>query len=91
MCFHKQVISMEGSGGFSCPRNKSQTQNSRKKKAPRIEWEYAINIGDQFMDWKCRLCHTVKLGGAPQLRDHFLGGPRKTSCTNLVHLRWPIA
>ena len=56
---------MEGSGGSSCPRNKSQTQNSRKKKAPGIEWEYAINIGDQFMDWECKLCHTIKSSGAP--------------------------
>ena len=73
---------MEGSGGSSCPRNKSQTQNSRKKKALWIEWEYAINIGDQFMDWECKLCHMVKSGGAPRLRDHFLGGPRKTLCTH---------
>ena len=59
MCFLKYVFMMEGSGGSSCPRNKSQTQNSRKKKAPGIEWEYAINIGDQSMDWECKLCHTV--------------------------------
>ena len=82
MCFLKQFFSMEGSGGSSCPRNKSQTQNSRKKKAPRIEWEYAINIGDQFMDWECKLCQRVKSHGAPQLRDHFLGGSKKTLCTH---------
>ena len=55
---------MEGSGGSSYLRNKSQTQNSRNKKAPGIEWEYAINIGDRFMDWECKLFHMVKSGGA---------------------------
>ena len=73
---------MERSGGSSCPNSKTQTQHSRKKKAPGIEWEYAINIGDRFMDWECKLCHAVKSSGAPRLRDHFLGGPKKMSCTH---------
>ena len=34
------------------------------------------------MDWECKLCHTVKSGGAPQFRDHFLGGSKKTLCTH---------
>ena len=44
---------------------------------PGIEWDYAINIGNQFINWQCILCHASKLGGAPCLREHFLGGPRK--------------
>ena len=34
------------------------------------------------MDWECKLCHTIKSGGAPQLRDHFLGGYKKMLCTH---------
>ena len=59
--------------------NRLQPQNDRRKKAPGIEWDYAINIGDRFIDWKCKLCHASKSGGAPRLREHFLGGPRKRS------------
>ena len=42
---------MEENIGPSGLCNKTQLQNSRKKKAPGIEWQYAINIGDQI----CRL------------------------------------
>ena len=35
----------------------------------------------RFVDWECKLCHATKSGGAPRLREHFLGGPRKTSRT----------
>ena len=34
------------------------------------------------MDWECKLRHIVKSSGAPQLRDHFLGGSKKTLCTH---------
>lgn len=64
--------------------NRTQVQTNKKKKAPGIEWQYAINIGDRFIDWECKLCHATKSGGAPRLREHFLGGPRKKgrTCTH---------
>ena len=62
----------EPSGTF----NRTQVQNDRRKEMPGIEWDYAINIGDQFIDWQCKSCHASKLGGAPHLREHFLGGPK---------------
>ena len=30
--------------------NRIEIQNNRKKKAPRIEWQYEIKIGDYFID-----------------------------------------
>ena len=74
---------MEDTDGSNNLKNKNQAQNNRKKKAPGVEWQYAINIGDRFIDWECKLCHAIKSGGAPRLRDHFVGGPKKTrTCTH---------
>ena len=67
--------------GPSKPTNRTQNQSNRKKKAPGIEWQYAINIGDRLIDWECKLCHVSKFGGAPQIRDHFLGG-QKCRCAH---------
>ena len=63
--FLNRLFHMEGNVGPSDICNKTQTLHSRKKKAPGIEWQYAVNVGDRFVDWECKLCHATKLGVAP--------------------------
>ena len=41
------------------------------------KWQFATNI-NRYIDWKCSLCNELKLGGAPCVRDHFLGGNSRT-------------
>ena len=79
---------MEDGAGTSGIANKNQTQAGRKKKLARIEWEFALNMANIFIEWECKLCHVSKSGGAPHFREHFLGGPKK-SCRVCTHPHAP--
>ena len=73
-----RLLEMDHNAKPSATFNRTQAQNNRRKKAPGIELDYAINNGDKFIDWQCKLCHHAsKSGNAPCLREHFLRGPRK--------------
>ena len=67
----------------------SNALSDKKKKAPGKEWEFANNVCGQYVMWQCKICLVTKYGGAPHIRDHFLGGPKKAyrMCT---HLQAPI-
>lgn len=60
----------DGSGPSS-----SNKRDTAKKggKNPGPEWQFATNIS-RYIDWKCNICNEIKSGGAPRIRDHFLGG-----------------
>ena len=58
--FHKLLEMDDNNAKPSGTSNRTKVQNERKKKAPGIEWDYAINIGDEFIDWQCKLCHASK-------------------------------
>ena len=49
-----------------------------------IEWEFAKNVANRFIERECKLCHVSKSGGAPRIRENFLGGPKK-SCRVCTH------
>jgi hypothetical protein len=74
-----------GSSGIA---KSNQGQTSRKKKVAGVEWEFAINVANRFIDWECKLCHVCKSGGAPRIREHFLGGSKK-SCRMCTHPHAP--
>ena len=64
----------DGSGS-----SQSLKKDTAKKdgKNPSIEWQFATNV-KRYIDWKCNLCNESKSGGAPCIRDHFLGGNSRT-------------
>ena len=53
--------------------SKSTTSNQTKKKNPRFEWQFVKALHGGYVHWECNYCHGVKYGGAPLIRDHFLG------------------
>lgn len=60
----------DGSGSS----NASKKDSSKKGgKSPGPEWQFATNI-NRYIDWKCNTCNEIKSGGAPRIREHFLGG-----------------
>lgn len=61
----------DGSGSS----NASKKDSSKKggKSPGRPEWQFATNI-NRYIDWKCNTCNEIKSGGAPRIREHFLGG-----------------
>ena len=63
-------------------------QTSKKKKAPGKEWEFANNVCGRYVEWQCKLCMVTKSGGAPRIREHFLGGPKK-GCRTCTHPQAP--
>lgn len=79
---------MSDGAGSSGAAKKNQMQEGRKKKPPGIEWEFALNVANRFIEWECKLCHVSKSGGAPRIREHFLGGPKK-SCRVCTHPHAP--
>ena len=62
----------------------SNAHTSKKKKAPGKEWDFANNICGRYVEWQCKLCMETKSGGAPCIREHFLGGPKK-ACRTCTH------
>ena len=62
----------------------SNALSDKKKKAPGKEWEFANNVCARYVMWQCKLCSITKLGGAPRIRENFLGGPKKAyrMCTH---------
>ena len=59
--------------------SQSLKKDTAKKggKNPDLEWQFATNV-NRYIDWKCNLCNELKSGGAPHIRDHFLGGNSRT-------------
>ena len=53
--------------------NKRDTAKKDGKNPGPDEWQFATNIS-RYIDWKCNICNELKSGGAPHIRDHFLGG-----------------
>ena len=45
-----RLLEMDDNAKPSATFNRAQAQNDRRKKEPGIEWEYAINIGNHFID-----------------------------------------
>ena len=59
---------MEGSQaprGTRFVNNNKKQNNNKKKTNIGIEWEYADNFGDHFIEWQCKLCKACKSSGAP--------------------------
>ena len=48
----------------------------QKKKAFSVDWNYVANLNGKYYAWKCNFCLVAKLSEAPQIREHFLGGPK---------------
>ena len=51
----------------------SRASIRRGGKSPGPEWQFATNMG-RYVEWKCNICGEEKSGGAPRIRDHFIGG-----------------
>ena len=61
--------------GSSQSLKKDTTQKGGKN--PSLEWQFATNV-NRYIDRRCNLCNEFKSGGAPRIRDHFLGGNSRT-------------
>ena len=84
----KFLIHLEGSeapSGLAFVNNNQKQNNNKKKKNLGIEWEYADNVGDHSIEWQCNLCKTCKLGGAPCITEHFLGGSKRGEGRTCIH------
>ena len=59
---------------------------TRRKKLQ--AWEFANNVCGRYVMWQCKLCSVTKSRGAPRIREHFLGGPKK-ACRMCTHPQAP--
>ena len=62
----------------TCDASKSSTSNQTKKKSPGFEWQFLKALYGGYVHWECNYCHAVKSGGAPRIRDHFLGSSSRS-------------
>ena len=46
------------------------------------DWQFLVNIRS-FIDWRCKLCGVAKFGGAPCIREYFLGA--SNGCGNRIN------
>lgn len=64
----------EVQGGTS----KVSTSIETKKKSVGFEWQFVDALYGGYVHWKCKYCHAQKSGGAPRIREHFLGSATKS-------------
>ena len=62
----------------TCDASKSSTSNQTKKKSPAFEWQFVKALYGGYVHWECNYCHAIKSGGAPRIRDHFLGSSSRS-------------
>ena len=62
----------------TCDISKGSASNQVKKKSPGFEWQFVKAMHGGYVHWECNYCHAVKFGGAPRIKDNFLGSSSKS-------------
>ena len=75
---NRSHAAMEAGKTAQCGTSKGCATNETKKKAPGFEWKFIDALYGGYIHWKCKYCHVQKSGGAPCIREHFLGSATKS-------------